>query len=53
MTFGKALEAEMEEKAATAKTDQQRQMRRMQVLGHWLDLPDAVRFRSASAGTKG
>lgn len=46
MTFGLALEAEMESKAAQAKTDIQRATRRQWVLGHWLDLDDSVRYRS-------
>lgn len=52
MTFGLALEAEMEAKAADAKNEKMKAARRHFVLGHWLDLDDSVRFRSPVA-TKG
>ena len=52
MTFGRALEAEMAAKAAEAKDQSQASTRRMMVLGHWLDLDDSARFRSATPTTK-
>lgn len=53
MTFGRALEAEMEKKASGAKTEIMKNARRHQVLCHWLDIDDSVRYKAPVVKTKG
>lgn len=53
MTFGQALESEMEKAAAGVKKEAMKAGRRYQVLARWLDLDDEVRFKSPAAPTRG
>jgi hypothetical protein len=52
MTFGNALENAMEQAAARVKKDEMKAASRHQVLAHWLDLDDSMRYKSPSM-TKG